>query len=345
MPAEQVDVNVHPTKLEVRFRDGGRIYSQVLATLRTRFLSTDLTHRLTVAPNGGAADANTATTSRFGQPSEAGASQWRADAGGRGDGTRPGGPLELFRLDRNWQAGGGPSRTLPRETGADAKFDAKVDASANGHRGGASPETPGATAAATDDGGENPLVRAMQIHNRYLIAETNDGVVVIDQHALHERILYEQLREQMLSGRLESQNLLVPEPVDLTSEECAAVLGQRDLLAELGVRIEEFGGSTVLAASYPAMLRRVKPAEIVRELAARLVAGGRAPDRRDLFDEMLNMMSCKAAVKAGDYLSPDEVQALVQRRHLVDDAHHCPHGRPTTLMFSREELDRQFRRT
>ncbi|MEZ6074063.1 MAG: hypothetical protein R3C10_28245 [Pirellulales bacterium] len=102
----------------------------------------------------------------------------------------------------------------------------------------------------------------------------------------------------------------------------------------------------MLAASYPAMLRRVKPPRLSANSAARLVAGGReAPDRRDLFDEMLNMMSCKAAVKAGDYLSPDEVQALVQRRHLVDDAHHCPHGRPTTLMFSREELDRQFRRT
>jgi DNA mismatch repair protein MutL len=123
------------------------------------------------------------------------------------------------------------------------------------------------------------------------------------------------------------------------------VLDQRDLLAELGIRVEEFGGATVLVASYPAMLRRVKPAELVRELAARLARGDRAPDRRDLFDEMLNMMSCKAAVKAGDYLSPVEVQALVQNRHLVDDAHHCPHGRPTTLIFSREELDRQFRRT
>ena len=94
----------------------------------------------------------------------------------------------------------------------------------------------------------------MQIHNRYLITESAEGVLVIDQHALHERILYEQFREKVLAGALETQNLLVPEPVDLGPAEAAAALEQRELLAQLGIRVEPFGGGTVLVSSYPAML-------------------------------------------------------------------------------------------
>ena len=108
--------------------------------------------------------------------------------------------------------------------------------------------------------------------------------------------------------------------------------------------IEGFGGSTVLIQGYPAMLGTVEPAELVRQLAAQLIQGDRLPDRRDVLDELLHMMSCKAAVKAGDPLAPTEVQALLEYRHLVQDSHHCPHGRPTTLVFSREELDRRFKR-
>lgn len=140
------------------------------------------------------------------------------------------------------------------------------------------------------------------------------------------------------------QRLLTPEPVDLTPSEAAAVLEQQALLSELGLEIEGFGGSTVLIQGYPAMLGTVEPSELVRQLAAQLTQGDRLPERRDVLDELLNMMSCKAAVKAGDPLSPSEVQALLEYRHLVQDAHHCPHRHPTTLEFSRDELDRRFKR-
>ena len=184
----------------------------------------------------------------------------------------------------------------------------------------------------------------MQIHDRYLIAESEDGVIVIDQHALHERILYEQLRDKVLSGVLESQTLLVPEPVDLSPAEAAAVLEEQELLAQLGINIEGFGGETVLVSSYPAMLSGASPADVLREVAERLLAEGKRPERRDLIDELLHMISCKAAIKAGDRLSPEEVEALVEQRHLAHDSHHCPHGRPTALIFTRDELDRQFKR-
>ncbi len=184
----------------------------------------------------------------------------------------------------------------------------------------------------------------MQIHNRYLIAESEEGVIVIDQHALHERILYEHIRAKVLDGALEKQTLLVPEPVDLSPAEAAAALSSRELLARLGITVEPFGGDTLLVSSYPAMLAGTSPAEILRELVDHLLAGGKDPDRRDLLDELLHMISCKAAIKAGDRLSAGEIAALLEQRHLAQDTHHCPHGRPTALVFTRDELDRQFKR-
>jgi DNA mismatch repair protein MutL len=199
-------------------------------------------------------------------------------------------------------------------------------------------------AVSRDEAAASPI-RAIQIHNRYLIAESDEGVLVIDQHALHERILYEQLRAKVTSGSLESQSLLVPEPVDLPPAEAAALLGRRDVLERLGIRVEPFGGGTVLVSGYPAMLANLPPAEILRSVVDQLLVDGKTVEPRDLVDEMLHMISCKAAVKAGDRLTPEEVSALVADRHLVHDTHHCPHGRPTALVFTREELDKQFKRT
>jgi DNA mismatch repair protein MutL len=185
----------------------------------------------------------------------------------------------------------------------------------------------------------------MQVLNRYLIAESPDGVLVIDQHALHERILYEEIRTKVLAKAVETQALLVPEPVDLSPAEAASVLEQTELLEQLGIRVEAFGGDTVLISSYPAMLANWSPVKLLRTVAEQLTSAGKAPERRDLLDELLHMISCKAAIKAGDRLSPTEVEALLQQRELARDAHHCPHGRPTALVFTREELDKRFKRT
>jgi DNA mismatch repair protein MutL len=191
---------------------------------------------------------------------------------------------------------------------------------------------------------DNLRPTAIQVHNRYLIAESDEGIVIIDQHALHERIIYEQIRAKVLDGAMESQRLLVPEPVDLGPAEAATVLGAGETLARLGVLVEPFGGDTVLITSYPAMLANFRPVEVLREIVDKLT-GNRQPERRDLLDELLHMIACKAAIKAGDRLSQEEVTALVEQRHLYQDSHHCPHGRPTSLFFSRADLDRQFMRT
>jgi len=162
---------------------------------------------------------------------------------------------------------------------------------------------------------------------------------------LHERILYEQIRDRVLSLTMESQRLLIPEPITLTATEAAAALDARETLKQIGIEIEPFGGDTILVTAYPAMLAKVSPAEMVRQVLEPLMEAGKQPEVRVLLDSMMNMMSCKAAIKAGDKLSSQEITALLEQRHLFADTHHCPHGRPTALFFSRDQLDKMFKRT
>ncbi len=398
MPADAVDVNVHPTKMEVRFQDGGRLYGQLLAALRTKFLATDLTHKLdsagaqtsneATAPavlsdrdpaqahdadqtarvrqdfvrwaQGTATSANAAASSAAVSPTgEAppAAAPWDADDAAFQAGPRTvlppsatplaahgvpafrpfsdGGPTPTLRPAAYVRDVSEPWQTAPSPTIADSAGAVTAEAEA--------PTTmPFAPRPSLD---ESDPIRAIQVHNRYLIAESEEGVLVIDQHALHERILYEQLRDKIGTGSLESQTLLVPEPVDLAPTEAAAVLERRDVLAKLGLQVEPFGGGTVLVSGYPAMLAKLAPAEILRSVVDQVLVDGKTPERRDLLDDLLNMIACKAAIKAGDRLTPDEVSALVADRRLARDTHHCPHGRPTSLVFTREELDKQFKRT
>ena len=151
------------------------------------------------------------------------------------------------------------------------------------------------------------MLKAIQVHDSYLIAETGDGMMVIDQHALHERILYEELRSRVAAGQVESQRLLVPEPVDLPAAEAAVLVEQTELLAQLGLEVEPFGGDTVLVRSIPAMLPHVVPERLVRDLAEHLRTQPLPPTRDGLLAELLHMVACKAAVKAGQPLSPPEI--------------------------------------
>jgi DNA mismatch repair protein MutL len=161
---------------------------------------------------------------------------------------------------------------------------------------------------------------------------------------LHERILYEQLRRRVREGKLEVQRLLIPEPIDLTLEQAGVVLEARPQLAELGLGVEDFGGGTVAVSSYPALLGRVPVSHIFQSVVDVLATKDRPPTRDQLFDRLLATMACKAAVKAGDRLSPEEIDYLMRLRPTAEDSHHCPHGRPTSLVFSRQELDKQFKR-
>jgi DNA mismatch repair protein MutL len=186
--------------------------------------------------------------------------------------------------------------------------------------------------------------KAIQLYDTYLVLETDEGMLVIDQHALHERVLFEQLQERIRRGALEVQRLLIPEPVDLTAQQAARTLEQREALAELGLEIEDFGGGTLLLRSYPAILGDRPPQTLLRTVVDHLLTRERLPNREQLLNELLSLMACHGAVKAGERLNMEQIAALVAQRDLAHDAHHCPHGRPTALLFSRHELERQFRR-
>ncbi len=346
LPPELVDVNVHPTKLEVRFQDGGRLYSQLLSTIRTKFLTADLSTPLQPVP-ASEPDNQTAWLQNAGQAMKVrqelvewatqAVSSWnsgpRAAEGTttplNPSETAPHRPLEITQLSRSWPAVNTP----------DEEFEPHAIPATQGL-----PERDAIDLAAAIDQ-SNPARPALQIHNRYLIAESPDGVVVIDQHALHERILYEQLCEKIETGELESQHLLVPEPVDLSSGEAAAILEHQDVIAKLGIQVQPFGGDTILVSSYPALLANMTPSHILRGIVEQLMEKGKSPDRRDLLQDLLHSVACKAAIKAGDRLTSDEISTLLEQRHRYRYTHHCPHGRPTELVFTREELDKQFKRT
>src|SRR5690606_8639878 len=136
----------------------------------------------------------------------------------------------------------------------------------------------------------------------------------------------------------------VPEPIDLSSGEAAAVLEHRELLAKMGLQVEPFGGDTVLLLSYPALLAKVAPRDVLANVLECLMASDKVPQSPELLDDLLHTVACKAAVKFGDPLAPGEITALLAHRHLTQNHHHCPHGRPTVLAFTCEELDRRFKR-
>ncbi|MFN4257909.1 MAG: DNA mismatch repair endonuclease MutL [Gemmataceae bacterium] len=322
MPPELIDVNVHPTKAEVRFRDSQSVYHLILTSIRKRLAAENLTARLQVP-------------SSLSKP-------------------QPTAPLpdkSLLPDPPPWSLTPSPAPAPPLPFAASTNSDKSSPMSADdsepplilGQETAPSTADNDPPAPARPDLFAEPL-KAIQLYDAYLVLETPEGMLVIDQHALHERILFEQLKKRIRSGPLEAQRLLIPEPVELSADQVALVLEQRDALAELGLGIDDFGGGTVLVTSYPALLGRRSPRDILKAVVDHLVTKDRVPEREQLLNDLLSLMACHAAVRAGDPLTPEEIATLVAMRHLAADNHHCPHGRPTSLLFSRHDLDRQFRR-
>lgn len=293
VPTDQVDVNVHPTKAEVRFTTGNALYHLVLAAVRDRLRRANLTPRLVAPPEGYRPAPNVIAPWEFTPP--------------------------------------------PPNIGVEPTMDRHQSASSN-HADRA------AEANDAPSPGPPPIARALQLHDAYIVVESAEGMLVIDQHALHERILFEQLRRRLATGQLEKQRLLIPEPIELSADQLAKVMEAREDLAGLGIDVADFGGGTILLESYPAILSRVPSTSLFQDVADQLIAKDRPPTRDQLLEHLLATMACRAAVKAGDRLTPEEIDELIAQRDLADNSHHCPHGRPTSLVFTRRELDKQFRR-
>ena len=283
IPPEDVDVNVHPAKAEVRFRRGGEIFSRVSATVRRALTA------------GGAV-----TPARVDEPI-----------------------LDQFYLPTSAMPWDGQSPPAPRSLPGEPPADPPPEAESNG-------------------GGQlrSPVPRALgQIDQMYIVAVGPAGVYLIDQHAAHERILYNQLGQ---IGNGASQALLDPAPVTLSAEASEWVGDHLADLAALGVEVEPFGANAWLVRRVPATGR---PIDAAAYLAAVVDEAREAPTGRRVVTEQLRWTAaCHAAVKAGDQLAIDEMQAVVEGLERCDLGLTCPHGRPTMILLTRDLLDRQFGR-
>jgi DNA mismatch repair protein MutL len=182
------------------------------------------------------------------------------------------------------------------------------------------------------------------MHGRYIVEERPDGITIIDQHALHERLVYADLKRRRERQEVLKQPLLVPQTIDLSPAEFLKVMSLQAELAAFGVDVEEFGRRSVVVRAVPQALGQCDPVELLKDLLAALeqMEAGRAADSPA--DAILKVMACKGAVKAGQRLSPDQVAALLDRRDAAEGAATCPHGRPAAVFFSLAALDKQFAR-
>jgi DNA mismatch repair protein MutL len=286
VPYEEVDVNVHPAKAEVRFRDEAAVFKAVQTSLRRTLLD--------AAPVPGPATGGAAL---------------------RGQPTAP--PLweHALRL-----AGAGRPPSVAAATG---------------------PATATAGTAATTPRQVLPALRVIgQLGSTYIVAEGPEGMYLIDQHAAHERVLYERFWNRRQSGRPETQGLLQPLTVELTARQRATIAEHEQALREHGFDIEPFGGGTYIVRAVPSALAAGDLRESLSTFLDTMLDEGEG-DRRD---PVAMSLACHAAVRAGKTLAPEEMRELVRELEQTESPHTCPHGRPTMIHMSVELLAREFGR-
>ena len=350
----QIDVNVHPTKIEVRFADSNAVHSQVLAAIRDKLLGGGMTvdvkaESISKPPQQEASNADNQSTSP--EPENT------SDDNPRIEETRKA-LLDFFKntpsqaqsqQQMNFTSAQPSANTgVNSSIGQPASFTPSTGRTydnINYNSGGNTQAQELLTPTNTEHNETGFNLPVLQVHNSFIIEQDEHGVTIIDQHALHERIIYEQLNERFLSGNMPAQRLLIPETVDVTSDQLAVIESNEETLKELGIEIEQFGPNTVAINSFPQLLDRANPSEIVVQMLDKLSENSGKLSREELLHSILDMMACKAAVKAGDPLSEDEMRALLAQRPMVNRSGNCPHGRPTTITITLNELRKMFKRT
>jgi len=186
-----------------------------------------------------------------------------------------------------------------------------------------------------------------QLQQTYILVESPDGLEIVDQHIAHERILYEKLLHEVQEGAVSQQRFLLPVRVELPFESAAALNAEKETLARVGIDIDDFGGGTFLVRGYPSLLVKTQVQYGFQELLERVVDALQqgVKLKETLFDHIITELACGAAIKAGDRLSLDEQQELIDRLLTMENPYTCPHGRPIIFAISRHDLDKRFKRS
>ncbi|MBY0429169.1 MAG: DNA mismatch repair endonuclease MutL, partial [Alphaproteobacteria bacterium] len=312
MPMAEVDVNVHPAKLEVRFRDGALIRGLIISTLRQA-----LHAQANVTSNTLSDAAIEQFQNRLAMPSVYASPQQAARAY---DWQRP--------LDMQPNISGFSDVAQP--FGRDFSTPIQQDNT---------PINNGADAQAY------PLGAALaQIHETYIVAQTADGLILVDQHAAHERLVYERMKASLADGGVKRQGLLIPEVVELSDADAARILERQDDFAELGLVIEAFGGNAIMVREIPALLEKTNIQKLVQDLAAEIAEWGHAIRLKEKLEEVCSTMACHGSVRAGRALSRDEMNALLRQMEATPHSGQCNHGRPTYIELKFSDVEKLFQR-
>ena len=320
---EDVDVNVHPAKAEARFRDGNHVRSLLVGTLRA------------------AIGSEFRTTATLAKGVVAGALYRGSPGGGYALGSRTPTSQTFNRQTPNeqfpdWQkplperGAGLPPQSRPYESGVNEK----------------SPPPPEDEAGETETlATDYPLGAAKaQLHKTYIIAETSEGVVLVDQHAAHERLVLEKMIAARADQGIERQLLLIPEVVEPGGAEVAVLLDNIKMLDKLGLALEAFGDGAVLVREVPALLANANIKVLVTDTAEELLHLDASTAIEDRLNHVLATMSCHGSVRAGRPLNPSEMNALLRQMEITPRSGQCNHGRPTWVALSLNDLEKLFGR-
>ena len=314
--ARAVDVNVHPAKAEVRFRDAGLVRGLIVGALK---------HTLAAA---GHRASTTVATAALGAVRGAGGAPvlpGRSPGGAYGYRPPPGVSAGLAEQAAAYQAPLATALDLPPAARADAVGDAGIEMEAIGE--------------------DYPLGAARaQLHGTYVVAQTADGFVIVDQHAAHERLVYERMKAALGADGVKRQGLLIPEIVELDEAAVQRLTARAEELAELGLVLDGFGPGAVAVREVPAMLGTVDAAALVRDLADELAELGETFSLKEKLEEVCGTMACHGSVRAGRRLNTDEMNALLREMEATPHSGQCNHGRPTYVELKLAEIEKLFGR-
>ncbi|KQN15446.1 DNA mismatch repair endonuclease MutL [Sphingomonas sp. Leaf28] len=313
IPTDQVDVNVHPAKTEVRFRDPAMVRGLIVSGLRR---------------------ALDAAGHRSQRASESALAMWQQE-----NSSPPGGE-EGARPQSGWEGESTPQRLPLENRHYGAVNDARATFFAAPPQARAEPAwTPPPQTASFPMG-----VARGQVAKTYIVAEAEDGLVLVDQHAAHERLVLERMRVALIGGTIASQALLIPEVVELDESACDRLEARTEELSEFGLDLERFGPHAMLVRATPALLGQSDPKGLVTDLADELAAFDEALSLKERLDAVAGTMACHGSVRAGRILSVPEMNALLREMEITPHSGQCNHGRPTWVKLAHGDIEKLFGR-